>query len=211
MILRSTNRFSASALGIAALLLASPVYASLNLLLEPSPNVLSAFIDVSYNSTTDLFGATGFALELDDDGIGLPETIFGGSFGLYAIIDGSGVLGSGTIALGGTVPSLAYISGTLLTGTLIDFGFPSTGDPLEFVFNVTGGDAAGLFGPSPIGVILSGSGFEGDFTSSFDNRIGPFPGAAYSDVAPVVPLPGSLWLALAGIGVSSIFRHRAKA
>lgn len=210
MILRSGNRFSASALGIAALLLASPVYASLNLSLQRSPDILSGFIDVSYDSTTDLFGATGFALELND-GLGDPETIFGGAFGLNANIDGSGVLGGGTIALGGTVPSLGFISGTLLTGTLTDFGFPSTGDPLEFVFSVTGGDAAGLFGQGPIGVILSGSGFDGDFISSFDNRIGQFPGAAFSDVAPVVPLPGSLWLALAGVGVSSIFRPRTKA
>lgn len=211
MILRSKNRYSASALGIAALLLASPVYASLNLSLQPSPDILSAFIDVNYNSITDLFSANGVAFELDDDGIGLPETIFGGSFSLYANIDEFGVLSSGTITIGGTVPMLTYISGTLLTGTLTDFGFPSTGDPLEFVFNVTGGDAAGLFGSGPSGVILIGSGFEGDFTSGFDNRIGPFPGAAYSDVAPVVPLPGSLWLALAGVGASSIFRPRAKA
>mgnify|MGYP001609355085 CR=1 FL=1 len=205
MILRSGNRFSASALGIAALLLASPVYASLNLSLQRSPDILSGFIDVSYDSTTDLFGATGFALELND-GLGDPETIFGGAFGLNANIDGSGVLGGGTIALGGTVPSLGFISGTLLTGTLIDFGFPSTGDPLEFVFSVTGGDAAGLFGAGPIGVILSESGFEGTFTSSFGNQ-----SSGYADVAPVVPLPGSLWLTLAGIGVSLIFRPRATA
>jgi len=211
MILRSGNRFSTSALGIAALLLASPVYASLSLTLQRSPDALSGFIDVSYNSTTDLFGASGFAFELNNDGIGAAESIIGGTFDLNANINGSGVLGSGTIALGGKVPTLGYNSGTLLTGTLIDFGFPSTGDPLEFVFNVTGGDAAGLFGSGPIGVILSDSGFEGNFTSSFDNRIGPFPGSAYSNVAPVVPLPGSLWLMLAGIGVSSIFRPRAKA
>jgi hypothetical protein len=213
MILRSENRFSASALGIAALLLTSPVYAGLDLTLQRSPDVVSGFIDVSYNSTTDLFGASGFAFELNDDGIGIPESIVGGTFGLNANIDASGVLGSGTITLGGTVPSLGFNSGTLLTGTLVNFGFPSTGDPLEFVFSATGGDAAGLYGPGPIGVILSSSGFEGNFTSSFDNLIGQFPGTglAFSDVAPVVPLPGSLWLSLAGIGVSLIFRPRAKA
>ena len=211
MILRSENRFSTSALVIAALLLASPVYASLDLSLHRSPDALSGFIDVNYNGTTDLFSAIGFAFELNDDGISVPKSIIGGAFGLNANINGSGVLGSGSIALGGTVPSLGFLSGTLLTGTLIDFGFPSTGDPLEFLFSVTGGDAAGLFGPGPIGVILSGSGFEGNFTSSFDNRIGGFPGSAFADVAPVVPLPGSLLLALAGIGASSIFRPRAKA
>jgi hypothetical protein len=211
MILRSEHRFSASALGIAGLLLTSPAYASLDLSLQRSPDVVSGFIDVSYNSMTDLFGASGFAFELNDDGIGIPETIFGGTFGLNANIDGFGVLGNGTIALGGTVPSLGFNSGTLLTGTLNNFGFPTTGDPLEFVFSVTGGDAAGLFGPGPIGVILSNSGFIGNFTSDFDNRIGQYPGSAYADVAPVVPLPGSLWLTLAGIGVSLISRPRVKA
>ncbi len=208
MVLWSKNRFSSFLLGTAALFLASPVYASLSLSLQPSPDLLSGFIDVSYDSITDLFEANGFALELSV-GIGDPEAILGGAFGLNAIIDESGVLGNGTIAMGGTIPSLGFNSGSLLTGNLIDFGFPSTGDPLEFVFSLTGGDAAGLFEPGPVGVILSGSGFEGTFTSSFDNRIEQVPGSAFADVAPVVPLPGSLWLALAGIGVSSVFRSRS--
>jgi len=210
MILRLKNRTSAAALGVAALLLSSPVHASLSLSLLPAPDILSGFIDVSYDSTTDLFDATGFALELND-GIGDPKAIFEGAFDINALIDEFGVLGGGTIAVDGVVPSLGFVSGTLLTGILTDFGFPPSGDPLEFVFSVTGGDAAGLFGHGPIGVILSGSGFDGDFTSSFDNRIDQFPGAAFSDVAPVVPLPGSIWLALAGVGVSSIFRPRTKA
>lgn len=208
MLTRSENRFSVSALGFAAaLLLASPVYAaSLNLTLQRAPDIVSGFIDVSYNSTTDLFDASGFAFELNDDDVGAPEPIVGGTFDLDASIDGSGVLGSGTIAIGGTVPTLGFNSGTLLTGTLNDFGFPTTGDPLEFLFSVTGGDAAGLYGPGLIGVIISnGSGFEGTFTSNFENT-----GGATSDVAPVVPLPGSLWLSLVGVGVSLIYRPRAK-
>jgi len=208
--LRSKNRFLTFALGIAAaLLLASPVRAaSLNLVLQRAPDIVSGFIDVSYNSTTDLFDASGFALELNDDDVGAPEPIVGGTFDLDASINGSGVLGSGTIAIGGTVPSLGFNSGTLLTGTLNDFGFPTTGDPLEFLFSVTGGDAAGLYGAGPIGVILSnGSGFEGTFTSSFDNA---GTAGATADVAPVVPLPGSLWLSLVGVGVSLVYRPRVK-
>jgi len=214
MLLRSKNKFSAYALSIAAaLLFASPVYASLNLTLLRSPDIVSGFIDVSYDSSTDLFDASGFAFELNDDGIGIPEAIVGGTFDLNASIDAFGVLGSGTITLGGRVPTLGFNTGTLLTGTVSDFGFPAIGDPLEFVFSVTGGDAAELFGPGRIGVILSESGFDGTFSSNFDNLIAQFPGTGdgFADVAPVVPLPGSLWLSLAGIGVSLIFRPRAKA
>ena len=55
--------------------------------------------------------------------------------------------------------------GTLLTGTLSQFGFPASGggDDLEFVFNVTGGllKTAGFFS-SQAGVLLHETGFRGD-------------------------------------------------
>ena len=52
---------------------------------------------------------------------------------------------------------------------------PAGGDPLEFVFDVTGGDAAGLFGPGG-GVILSDANFGGSFAVDWDNLIGGDPG-----------------------------------
>jgi len=190
---------------------ASAQAAPLNLTLNDTPDIVSSFIDVTYDAGTDIFNASGFALELDDDGSGPAEAIAGGTFDLAATIDASGVLSGGSLTIGGTVASLGFNSGTLLTGTLTAFGFPDAGgDPLEFLFDVTGGDAAGLYGGIPGGVILSATGFTGDFTTNFDNLISGIPGtgAAVSDVAPV-PLPAAVWLFGAGLlGLAGVARRR---
>ena len=146
--------------------------APLNLTLNDVPDIVSQFIDVTYNATLDELTASGFALELDDDGSVPAEPITDGTFDLSATIGDAGNLVGGTIAIGGTVASLGFNSGTLLTGTLTAFGFPDAGsNPFEFLFDVTGGDAAALYGGGsvPAGVILSGTGFDGDFGSNFDN------------------------------------------
>ena len=73
------------------------------------------------------------------------------------------------VLIGGTIASLGFSSGTLLTGDLTAFGFLNAGgDPLEFLFGVTGGDAASHFGPV-VGIRLSNSGFTGTFASNFKN------------------------------------------
>ena len=169
--------------------------APLNLTLLDFPDIVSSFIDVTYDGGTQTFVASGFALELDDDGSAPAEAIAGGTFDISASIDNSGTLIGGTLSIGGTVASLGFNSGTLLTGNLTDFGFLNAGgDPLEFLLDVTGGDAAGLYGAVPAGVILSGTGFAGSFVGSFDNLSGgPGTGSAVADVAPV-PLPAAIWL-----------------
>jgi len=180
---------------VAFLMLGSAAHAApLNLTLNDFPDIVSDFISVEYNAGTDVFTASGFAEELDDDGSVPAETITGGTFDLTATIDDSGALVSGTLSIGGTVASLGFNSGTLLTGTLTAFGFPDAGgDPLEFLFDVTGGDAAGLYGSVPGGIILSDAGFTGDFTNDFNNA-----GFGVADVAPV-PLPAAVWLFGAGL------------
>lgn len=197
------------------LLLSSSVgqAAPLNLNLLDTPDIVSSFIDVTYDAATDSFAANGTAFELDDDGSVPAEAIAGGTFDIAATIDASGNLTGGTLSIGGTVASLGFNSGTLFTGTLTAFGFPTAGgDPLEFLFAVTGGDAAGLYGGGsvPGGVILGESGFTGDFTSDFDNLIGGVPGtgAGVANVAPV-PLPAAVWLFGAGLmGLFGIARSR---
>jgi hypothetical protein len=179
--------------------------ASLNLTLNDVPDIVSSFIDVTYNATTDSFSASGFALELDDDGSVPAEAIADGIFNLSATIDATGALGGGALTIDGTVASLGFNSGTLLTGNLTAFGFPDAGgDPLEFLFDVTGGDAAGLYGSAPGGVILSGvTGFTGDFSTNFTGD-----GFAVSDVAPV-PIPAAVWLFGSGLlGLAGIGRRR---
>ena len=186
--------------------------APLNLTLLDFPDIVSSFIDVNYNAGTDAFTAIGFALELDDDGSVPAEAIAGGTFDLTAVIDGSGALSTGSLSIGGTVASLGFNSGTLLTGNLTAFGFlDSGGDPLEFLFDVTGGDAAGLYG-SIGGIILGATGFGGNFTSDFDNLVGGVPGtgSAVANVAPV-PLPAAIWLFGAGLlGLVGLGRNRVR-
>jgi hypothetical protein len=180
--------------------------AGLDLQLQQTPDFFAGFIDVNYNSSTDVFTASGFTFELDDDGVGPAESVQNGTFIINASINVSGVLTSGTLGIGGTIPALGFNSGTLLTGNLVNFGFPSQGAaPLEFALQVTGGDAASLFGTIPTGIILSGdTGFGGTFASSFNNLSGDIPGtgAAIMDAAPIVPLPSSLLLALGGLGAA---------
>lgn len=186
--------------------------APLNLTLNDVPDIVSQFIDVTYDASLQTLTASGFALELDDDGSVPAEPIAGGTFDLTATIDNAGNLVGGTIAIGGTVGSLGFNSGTLLTGALTAFGFPNVGsDPFEFLFDVTGGDAAALYGGGsvPAGVILSGTGFGGDFASDFDNlSTGPGTGIAVANVG-TVPIPAALWLFGSGLlGLIGLARRR---
>lgn len=183
----------------------------LDLVLIEAPDFVSGFLDVSYDSLTELFDASGFALEFDDDAAGLPHGIADGTFDLAATIDLDGTLLGGSLIIGGTIPALGFNSGTLLTGNVIDFGFePVNGDPFEFLIDLTGGDAAGLYGADPIGVILAQSGFDGSFAKDFDNLINGSSGTGtgLSDTAPVIPLPGTGLLALVGAGLVGLFRRR---
>ncbi len=185
--------------------------ALLGLVLKDFPDINSNFISVNYDSTSNILTADGDASTIDDDGVGGPIGIdngFGG-FSLAAEIDESGNLVGGTFSISGEVPSLGFNSGTLLTGDLTGFGFnPAGGDPLEFLFSVTGGDAAGLFG-SPAGLLLNSAGFDGDFVDDF--------GATFTAVAnvgmpvEVVPEPVSASLfMIGGFGLLSYGMNRRR-
>jgi hypothetical protein len=203
---QSSSRGWVVALGVMLCTGAGPALATpLNLVLEQFPDVLSGNMDVVYDAAGETLTMDGFALELDDDGVGTAVGITDGTFELLAGIDSSGGLDGGSLTIGGTIPSLGFNSGTLLTGSLVAFGFPGAGgDPLEFVFDVTGGDLASLYGEGPGGIIVGDSGFGGSFAADWDNLMMGIAGTGFavSNTAPV-PEPGTLALlgvALGGIG-----------
>lgn len=182
--------------GALAMCLCAPSHADLlGLDLETSPDITSLFISTSYNATTDAFSANGFAMELDTGGS--TEAISSGSFSLNATIDDTGTASAGSITIGGNVLGNGP---TLLTGNLLDFGFgtivPGTG-PFEFIFEVTGGDLAGMYGGigASFGVVMSQAlGFSGDWGVSFNGS-----GMTVSDAAPLVPAPAVATLLLGGL------------
>lgn len=150
---------------------------SLNLVQRP-PDIYSDYIWVDYTAATNDFAASGYSFTFDLDGNAPPDytildadNYFGGAWDIVAKIDHSGKPISGTLTITGYIPSLlgSQGTGTLLTGSLSQFGFPEAGfDPLEFVFTNIGGDLAGYYG-NGANVILQYSGFQGTFEQDFGN------------------------------------------
>ncbi|MHC4218561.1 MAG: hypothetical protein ACYSU7_08925 [Planctomycetota bacterium] len=181
----------------------------LDLELRDAPDILSGFIDVTYDADSDQLIAQGFALSLDD-GLGPADNITGGTFEIAATIDEIGAAFAGTLDIGGEVTGFGP---SLLQADLIDFGFdPVGGVLLELLFTVTGGDLAQAYGGigGLVGVILDigGGGYSGDFTDSFDNLIGGTPGTGLgvADTAPLIPGPPALALLL----LSGLCRRQAR-
>ncbi len=186
---------------------AAPLNGGAGLELRPAPDTFSSFIDVAYDASTDALTADGFALELDADAIA------GGTFDLDATVTDAGVLTSGSISIGGTIASQGFNSGTLLTGTLTEIGFPDAGgNPLEFFFSVTGGDAASLYGGIGArgGIILSamgGTGFAGDWTADWST------GTSFlstADVGTPIPSPTAASLGLGFLFMGGVVRPRRR-
>jgi hypothetical protein len=192
---------------MAGLIASSAQAAPLNITLDDFPDILSSFLTASYDATLNILTVSGTAMALDDDGSIPAQDITDGTFGLSATIDETGALSAGTLTIGGTVGApLNFNSGTILTGDLTDFGFSlsASGNPFEFLFNVTGGDAANLFGGTGAqgGIILTlGSGvseFSGSFESNFSN---PNSAADTASLTAPVPEPTTWLLFLSGFGL----------
>ena len=184
-------------------------------LVPGTPDIVSSFITVDYagNNAAGTLTASGFANVLTPPG-SPGGNISGGSFDLNAQLSFDSQTADGTLNIGGTIAGLGFNSGTLLTGvftsSLSDQRFGAgTGDPLEFLFDVTGGDAAGLFGGigATAGVILSNSGYSGAFDLPFSS--GAFQALADTFATPV-DAPGTLVLMLGGGALLGLRRRRRR-
>lgn len=186
---------------LAVILCCSTVNAApLGLVLNDYPDITSIFLDMSYNAGSNAFSVTGFSATIDEDGVG-PVLDFDafGTFDISATIDNSGAPLGGTLTITGDLTSTLGVSGTLLTGSLVDFGwFGTTRDVFEFLFSVTGGALAtpAYYGsPGTLTGVIYDTGedvFNGDFDSSFSSS--GF-GSGFSDTAPI-PEPFTLSLLL---------------
>jgi len=193
-------------------LFAPQAEASLDLILEDAPDISVAYIDISYNADTDQLVAFGYPAQFKassgSPSIDITDTTR--RFDLTAEIDESGNLATGSLSIQAKIPDLGFYGDTLLTGNLTALGFPSGGgDPIEFLFEVTGGDAGPLYTAAGYagGIILSYTGLTSKlFSSSFSNT-----SMGQANVGAVVPEPMSMvvWLLLAACVAAGWWRRRA--
>ncbi|HKQ48840.1 MAG TPA: hypothetical protein VJZ71_12285 [Phycisphaerae bacterium] len=196
--------------------------APLNLTLNPSPDITSQFIDLSYVAATDSLSVDGYNVTIDDDNAGplidFDDAFTALNFNIDATVDDFGNASAGTLSVSGDLTSSLGISGLLLTGDLVLFGFdsqdPGSGlDFFEFVFEVTGGQMATFqyFGTpgSFVGVIYDP--FENVFDGTWGSSFSSFNnGSSHTDLAPVpIPEPATLSLMLlAGVSLLRPLRRR---
>jgi hypothetical protein len=140
----------------------------LDLTIQAAPDMMSDFIDVTYDAAGQTLTARGFAVQVRN-GAAEPAPILNGAFEITANIASSGKVTSGTLTITGEVPSMGITQGTLLTGNIRELGFGETGGPMEFQFDTNGGSLAFNFGPL-LNVILSQSGFAGNFDRDFSSN-----------------------------------------
>lgn len=166
------------------------------------PDLTAQFITVSYDLGTGFFTAYGDTAKLNlppvysTSNTLLKSDLF--SIEMYLNADGS--LVNGTLTVGGKVPSLPALSGTLLTGNITEFAY--TASPGFNVFNLgvtgLGGDLAPYFQPKAEVVLSS-------FCSSTDVFV---PGSSYGsfglDSADVMGVPEPLTVAGLLLGLSGL-------
>lgn len=190
------QRFALAAMLAAFALASLPASATpLNLQMVDAPDIASLGVGFSYDSATDAFSATGFALTVENP-LGVSTDIFG-IFDLQATIDDTGSLIGGSFSIMDLNTFDTYIEGTLEA-----FGFADS--TFEFLFAVTGGTLAADFGDFG-GILLTDVGFGlPDFSADFVNA-----GDGVADTAALrASEPGILLLQALGLTMLLLARRR---
>ncbi len=200
---------------LTAIVCAFPLSARASLIdgfgIEDGPTLLTQSLLVAYDVDSDTLFIRGFNASLDE---GNGDRSVEGT-GVAVAVDlffGRGGATLGTFQIAGTILSMGYDSGLLLSGEITNFGFPEFEESggvdtniLQFAINITGGDAAGLFG-NELAFLVNGTGFPGGFGADWVND-GNGSGLA-GQLAPV-PLPATVWLMLCAL--AALGKRRLKA
>jgi hypothetical protein len=173
-----------------------------------TPDIKSESITVDYqgDNAGGVLSASGIAEVFTPPG-SPAGNITDGTFDIFANINFNTQTANGTLNIGGTLAGFGFNSGTLLTGNFLSTAGNQTfgagaGDPLEFLFSVTGGDAADLYGGigSTAGIILSQSGYTGSFDGDFSSG----PSWALADTFVQSQPPPAIGGAVTGVVVKTI-------
>jgi len=172
---------------------------------DASPDIVSVFGTLSYNTFTDALQITAFPSNINVPG-GLVTNDGSNTFVLNAVIpmltlsdlDGKAI--TGTLDIKGKVPGLGFNTGNLLQGNVTAFRSPSASQ-MEFLFTITGGEAAMLFGGNnDVGIVVIPAitpFYDRFFTT--DYLAGDLKFSTDTASTTIVPEPGSFLLAMFGI------------
>jgi hypothetical protein len=200
--------------GLSATLPATPI----NMPTVAPPDVFAFGMGFSYDATTKVLYGSGWAGSFVDNTNSLHFFDFTPpaptpTLTINALINNDGSLVSGTLSVVGSLPTLGGgVSGTLITGTLIAFGFndppAASGDPLQFLFQLNGPGLLNYMYPSGrAGFTAAGTGPSNNYAANWDNvGVGS---SAFGDLqdAPI-PEPSSLLLMGSGLGAALLWRRR---
>lgn len=192
----------------------APAQAALLNLTKQPRDVFADFISVEYNASIGAFTASGWAGTFDLDGLSPPDyEIIDGALEIDLYLTSAGIPMRGTLVIRGTIPALGAVSGTLLTGSISQFGFEdfpfqpdSDGQIFELLFEEIGGDLAGHYGNQAAVILTAGAWdelrpFRGVFTQDFANTELGVSDASGSPVPE--PSSGMVMLSLLGCGLAT--------